>query len=212
MHIYAFGSVCRGDVSIDSDVDLLAIVDGEVSRFDPNAYSIYSYRRVRELWGEGNPFAWHLSLESMLLFSSDKSDYLKALGNPRPYRHCVRDCERFLALFREGYDSILTGKPSTVFDLSTIFLSVRNFATCFSLGVTGRPVFSRNSALCLGDRSLSLPEDSYHVLERARILCTRGQGANILRAEIDTTVQRLDEVRDWMNKLVDEAKRHERIQ
>lgn len=212
MHIYAFGSVCRGDVSVGSDVDLLAIVESDDSRFDPNVYSIYSYKRIRELWEEGNPFAWHLSLESRLLFSPGDHDYLKALGSPKPYRHCVRDCEKFLALFREGYNSVVAGKPSAVFDLSTIFLSIRNLASCFSLGVTNRPDFSRNSALCLGTRSLRLPQDSYRVLERARILCTRGQGTNIMGEEINTTVQRLNEVWEWMNNLIDEAKKYERIQ
>ena len=62
MYIYAFGSLCRGQVDLESDVDLLAIVDGHDDRFDPSKFSIYSYNRVREIWQEGNPFAWHLSL------------------------------------------------------------------------------------------------------------------------------------------------------
>jgi len=44
--------------------------------------------------------------------------------------------------------SITGGSNSKVFDLSTIFLSIRNIATCFSLGVKSQPNFSRNSALC----------------------------------------------------------------
>jgi hypothetical protein len=212
MHIYAFGSVCRGDVSLGSDVDLLAIVEEYEPRFDPDVYSIYSYKRIQELWGEGNPFAWHLSLESRLLFSSDENDYLKALGSPKPYKRCVHDCEKFLALFREGYSSVAAGKPSTVFDFSTIFLSIRNLASCFSLGVMNRPDFSRNSALRLGSRSIQLSQDSYRVLERARILCTRGRGANITAEEINVTVQRLNEVWRWMDNLIDEAKQYERIQ
>jgi hypothetical protein len=212
MHIYAFGSVCRGDVSLGSDIDLLAIVESEGSRFDPDAYSIYSYKRIRELWDEGNPFAWHLSLEARLLFASDAVDYLKALGSPGPYRQCVRDCEKFFALFREGYDSLFAKSSSVVFDLSTVFLSIRNLATCFSLGVTDQPDFSRNSAICLGARSLRLSQESYHVLERARILCTRGLGANIMQEEINTTLLQLNEVRKWMSNLIDEAKKYERIQ
>jgi hypothetical protein len=53
MHIYAFGSVCRGDISPGSDVDLLAVVEGHDARFSPDDYSIYSYERVREIWEEG---------------------------------------------------------------------------------------------------------------------------------------------------------------
>ena len=212
MHIYAFGSICRGDVSLESDVDLLAIVEGNDPRFDPDVYSIYSYKRIQELWGAGNPFAWHLSLESRLLHSSDQSEYLKGLGAPKPYKECVHDCEKFLAVFHEAYSSIAAGKSSIVFDLSTIFLSIRNLATCFSLGVMNRPDFSRNSALRLGTRSIPLSQDSYRFLERARILCTRGRGSRIQADEISVTVKRLNGVAQWMSSLIDEAKQYERIQ
>ena len=67
MHVYAFGSICRGDVSLTSDIDLLAVVDGYDPRFDPNVFSIYSYNRIEELWAEGNPFAWHLAKESKVV-------------------------------------------------------------------------------------------------------------------------------------------------
>src|SRR5262249_8872008 len=102
MHIYAFGSVCRGDVSLGSDVDLLAIVTGYDDRFDPDIYSIYSYQRIREIWKEGNPFGWHLTLEGKLLFASDGSDFLQGLGAPERYQHCLRDCVKFHTLFREA--------------------------------------------------------------------------------------------------------------
>ncbi|MEH2399664.1 nucleotidyltransferase domain-containing protein [Nostoc sp.] len=211
MHIYAFGSICRGDISLGSDVDLLAIVEGYDSRIDPDTFSIYSYKRIQELWNEGNPFAWHLSLESRLLFSSDKLDYLKALGSPEPYKNCVQDCEKFFALFREAYDSLIANSTSKVFDLSTVFLSIRNIATCFSLGTKERSDFSRNSALCLGCNSIPIALDSYQILERSRLLCTRGHGKNITDDEIDTAIRRLHEVHEWMNNLVEKAKEHERV-
>ena len=210
MHIYAFGSVCRGEISQDSDVDLLVIGGGDASQYDPDTYSIYSYERIQELWLEGNPFAWHLFLESRLLFSSDRQDFLHSLGSPRAYKHCARDWERFLALFRDAYSSLACG-GSKVFDLSTIFLSIRNIATCFSLGVTNRPDFSRSSALRLGLNSVSLPLDSYQVLERARVLCTRGRGRKITDEEVTPTRRHLDGVYDCMRKLVEKAKEHERI-
>ncbi len=128
MHIYAFGSVCRGDVRVGSDVDLLALVDGYDPRFDPDTFSVYSYDRARELWREGNPFAWHLFLESTLVFASDDGDFLASLGSPGEYRNCVRDCEKFHDVFCEAYDSIRAGSHSNVFELSTLFLSIRNIA------------------------------------------------------------------------------------
>ncbi|MBD2214240.1 nucleotidyltransferase domain-containing protein [Nostoc linckia FACHB-104] len=212
MHIYAFGSICRGDISLGSDIDLLAIVEGYDSRIDPDTFSIYSYKRIQEIWQEGNPFAWHLSLESRLIFSSDQLDYLKLLQNPQKYKNCVQDCEKFFSLFREAHASIIAGNNSRVFDLSTVFLSIRNLATCFSLGVMEQPEFSRNSAMRLGANSIPLALDSYSILERARILCTRGYGQNITEDEVGTTIRRLDEVHEWMYNLVKKAREYERVQ
>jgi hypothetical protein len=212
MHVYGFGSVCRGEVDPDSDVDLLMIEGSHQSRVDPDVYSIYSYDRIEELWRQGNPFAWHLSLESRLLFASDRQDYLHTLGKPAPYTHCIRDCEGFLELFCAARASIADGVASRVFDLSTIFLSIRNIATCFSLGVTKRPDFSRSSALRLGPDSVPISRESYQVLERARLLCTRGRGVNITVEECHDTMCELDEVLNWVRKVVEKAKEHERIQ
>jgi hypothetical protein len=100
MHIYAFGSVCRGEISQNSDIDLLVIGGGDASQYDPDIYSIYSYERIQQLWLEGNPFAWHLFLESRILFSSDEQDFLRNLGRPAPYKYCTRDCERFFFVTR----------------------------------------------------------------------------------------------------------------
>jgi Nucleotidyltransferase domain len=211
MHVYAYGSVCRGDISVGSDIDLLAVTDSNNSQFDPGVFSVYSYARIQELWKEGNPFAWHLTLESRLLFSSDRDDYLRSLGPPEPYKNCVRDCEKFLDLFREAYKSVVSNQTSRVFDLSTIFLSIRNIATCFSLGIINRPDFSRNSARRLGANSLSLSGDAYGILERARILCTRGHGDNISPSEADIAIRQLGEVEPWMERLVEGTIEHERI-
>ena len=75
MHIYIFGSICRGDLREGSDIDLLALVEGYDSRFDPDTFSVYSYSRIADLWAEGNPFAWHLFLESRLVFASDQRTF-----------------------------------------------------------------------------------------------------------------------------------------
>jgi Polymerase beta, Nucleotidyltransferase len=208
MYIYAFGSICRGEICQSSDIDLLVIGGDNHSQYDPELYSIYSYERIRDLWDEGNPFAWHLSLESRLLFSSDKHDFLQALGRPSPYRHSSRDCERFFALFRDACASLAAGRRSRTFDLSTVFLSIRNIATCFSLGI-GRPDFSRSSALRLGANSISLPGHTYQVLERARLLCTRGYGEKITNEEFESSLGHLGIVHDWMSKLVERANQHE---
>ena len=207
MHIYAFGSICRGEIHPNSDVDLLVIGGGDVAQYDPDIYSIYTYERIQELWREGNPFAWHLSLESRLLFSSDDQDFLQSLGKPASYSCCAQDCEKFLSLFCDARASLTHGGASRVFDLSTIFLSIRNIATCFSLGVAKRPDFSRSSALRLEQNAVPLSAVSYQVLERARVLCTRGYGSKITDDEVGAALRELSGVYGWMRELVERTNR-----
>ena len=118
MHIYAFGSVCRGDVDPDSDIDLLALVGSFDDRFDPAKYSIYSYTKMNTLWQRGSPFAWHLQLESRLLFSSDGTDVLKSYGLPATYANYLADCEKFAEVFEQAWASMRCGKASRVLDIS----------------------------------------------------------------------------------------------
>jgi len=189
-------------------VDLLAIVQGYDPRFSPDDYSIYSYERIRGIWAEGNPFAWHLSIESKLLYSPDGSDFLGALDRPRPYRRCHQDCEKFFELFRKARESLRSQTGSKVFDLSMVFLGIRNFATCYSLGALDKPDFSRRSALRLGERSLSIPSAAYNVLERARILCTRGIGESITDQEAQIALQQFPHIEGWMDELLKEVSNH----
>ncbi|HEY6167116.1 MAG TPA: nucleotidyltransferase domain-containing protein [Verrucomicrobiae bacterium] len=211
MHIYAFGSICRGDIDADSDVDLLAIVDEQNPRLSPDVFSIYSYRRIKELWDEGNPFAWHLSRESRMVFAANEHDYIRSLGNPSRYRNCVRDCEKFRTLFRQAQQALATVEANSVFELSIAFLSIRNIATCFSLGIGVKPSFSRRAAFDLGERNAPIPEELYNVLHRSRALSTRGHGMPPRKVEIDFAVRGLPVIENWMSGLVEIAQQHERV-
>lgn len=198
MHIYAFGSICRGEVDISSDIDMLAIVDGYDSRFNPINYSIYSYERINELWKQGNPFAWHLFLESKLVYSEDDIDYLQSIGEPSEYKLGIVDCEKFRQIFLSAKYSIEDSDLTEIFDLSTVFLSVRNFATCYSLHSGISPDFSRNSARNLGAKSIPIDMTTYKLFERARVLCTRGLGEILTQTEIDKAKNTLGEIDYWM--------------
>ncbi len=208
-HIYAFGSVCRGEISEDSDVDMRAIVDEYDDRFNTEVFSVYSPERIQALWSEGNPFAWHLSLEARLLFSTEVTDFLSSLGNPNRYQRCGKDCIKFAKLFDEAYKSLMSGSSSSVFELSMVFLSIRNVATCYSLGMTCKPTFSRRSALELGSNSAPLSEQSYDILKRARVLCTRGYGPNLTEIEAHKVISELVPIRQWMADLVRRVHEHE---
>lgn len=205
MHIYAFGSVCRGEMDSNSDIDLLAAVDGYDNRFDLSVYSIYSYNRLAELWQEGNPFAWHLASESKIIYSADGSDFIKQLGEPAEYNKCIEDCRKFYNLYCKAVDSIYSGGFSIVFEMSTIFLAIRNFATCFLLGKKQIRNFSRRSALQMGDRSIQISPDTFDLLERSRILSIRGAGKIIGKEEVTSLIEEIFSIKIWMKDLLAEV-------
>ena len=213
MHIYAFGSVCRGEVDASSDIDMLAIVNGRDDRFNPSDYSIYSYERIRELWEQGNPFAWHLFLESKLVYSPDSADHLRNIGEPNTYTSGLTDCEKFHEIFLTAKESIDSSELTEIFDLSSVFLGIRNFATCYSLHCDMKPDFSRNSARNLGEHSIPIDDSTYNLLERARVLCTRGVGELLSTSEVSKAKVALGQIDSWMIEILSTIKRdsYERI-
>jgi len=198
-HFYAFGSVCRGEVDPASDIDLLACLSTPRPEIDPKKFSIYTYERIRELWQEGNPFSWHLHLESKLIFSSDGSDFLMDLGEPSKYTKVSEDCVKFHKLFLESYHSLMQSSNSIVFHLSCMFLATRNCATCYSLGI-GMPIFSRISPLLI-DQKLPIAKEVFDIFARARILSTRGYGSTISKAEVNVAKSSAPIIFDWMKEL-----------
>ncbi|WP_031485674.1 nucleotidyltransferase domain-containing protein [Maridesulfovibrio frigidus] len=204
MHIYAFGSVCRGEIDLSSDIDLLAIVDTNLSRIDPLTFSIYSPEKIKLLWKQGNPFAWHLYYESRLLYSEDGIDYIESLGMPNKYTSSISDCRKFYNIFEVARATVKITN-SQVFELSTLFLAVRNLATCYSLALGTKPTFSRNSALELAEKSLIISKNAYECLQSARILSVRGVGSVPSRELICETIDSLPIVDDWMRRLIKEV-------
>ncbi len=200
-HLYAFGSICRGEIDQSSDIDLLACLSEPNPGIDSNRFSIYSHKRIRELWAEGNPFAWHLHLESKLLYSSTGEDFINSLGMPAGYSKSVEDCEKFRSLFSESLNSLTTATNSPTFDISCMFLATRNFATCYSLGI-GKPVFSRYSPLLIDER-LSIPKTEFDVYVRARILSTRGYGETLSMSDIGLVKESAHSIVEWMGELTD---------
>ena len=166
---------------------------------------MYSYERISELWSEGNPFAWHLFSESIMLYSSNNMDFIKSLGNPNKYQTFIKDCNKFFELYSKASVAIDSGTSSSIFELSNIFLAIRNFATCFLLGKCGINNFSRHSALHMGDRSLAISRETFEVLERSRILCIRGTGKIIKDKEIRLAIKEIKNIGKWIQRLLAEV-------
>ncbi len=200
-HLYAFGSLCRGEIDQLSDVDLLACIPqpAAATQLDASRFSIYTHDRLKSLWIEGNPFAWHLHLESRLLFSPDGEDFLKQLGAPKAYGRALKDCDKFKCLLKESYDFLLDTSDSQTFHLSCIFLATRNFATCYSF-MRGRPCFSRMSPFQI-DRPIPLTVSMFDIFLRARVLSTRGIGEVLSAEEITIAIEACENIYMWMDSL-----------
>jgi len=199
MHIYAFGSIVRGEVGYGSDVDLLACSEEENTALDREKFSIYGYIRLQQLWSEGNPFAWHLYSESKLIYSTDETDFIGSLGIPQQYSNVREDCDKFYALFKEATESIESGSNSKIFNLSCMFLAMRNFATCYSLG-QGQPIFSRRSPLLI-EPKLRMDEEIFSIFLRARILSTRGFGEILSKKDVALATRQAILIFDWMQEI-----------
>ena len=157
---------------------------------------------MRELWHQGNPFAWHLHLESKLLFSSDGEDFIAALGPPARYANGPADCAQFARLFEESRAQLAETLNSATFNLSCMFLATRNFATCYSLHA-GMPSFSRISPLII-DRPVYVDKTVFDVFSRARVLSTRGLGDTLSSVEISTASSAAPAISNWMSSLLSE--------
>lgn len=204
MHFYAFGSICRGEIDRSSDIDLLACITGPNPDIDTDKFSVYQHDRLGCLWAEGNPFAWHLHLESRLLFSSDGVDFIASLGVPAAYKTVAEDCGKFARLFSDSLDQLLQSRVSATFNLSCMFLGIRNLATCYSLW-RGHPVFSRRSPLLI-DAPLSMDEEAFGVLTRARVLSTRGIGDALSDEEVMLALRAVPAIQAWMSQLLAEVR------
>ncbi len=199
--VYIFGSVVRGEIDQYSDIDLLLITDETIENIDPNKYSIYSPERIKELYAEGNPFAWHLYYESKLVFTSEQ-DFLASLGKPSNYINCKSDLLKFKKLFDDSTASINENDFSIIFDLAMIFLAIRNFATCYSLGSYEKPIFSRTTFEKLHDYPLNLDDEVKELLMMSRISSTRGIEYSIENKSLSLLKLNLGKIENWFNEIV----------
>lgn len=200
-NIYIFGSVVRGEVDQYSDVDLLLISDENMQDIDPNKYSIYTPKRIEEMYEEGNPFSWHLYYESKLVYTSG-NDFLKSLGKPSPYSNCESDLLKFKKLFDDSLASMNENEFSMIFDFSMIFLAIRNFSTCYSLGCYEKPIFSRQSFEKLTDYPLILDARIKEMLMMTRLSSTRGINYYISDEIVSLFQLEVVKIEKWFNEIL----------
>ncbi|MFC1459291.1 nucleotidyltransferase domain-containing protein [Microvirga arabica] len=159
---YVFGSVGRGQHDSLSDLDVLAVVENGSGKVDealvaslipddltPLKLSIswYGRNRLREMFQNGELFAWHLHQETIPLF--DPHQFLKALGQPNHYRDCLADVASFQKVLSEIPLQVSRNESNAVYEAGLIYVCLRNIAMAASWALCEKPDFSRYSAFRL---------------------------------------------------------------
>lgn len=171
--IYVFGSVCRGDPTPTSDIDVL-VVPFDTSRVQyPRNWSVYSPAVLSEYFKSGRLFAWHLHLEARCVYSPHSAPFLPSLGPPAPYSTVNRDLDDLEALLCEALDSLDSGTVNIVFELGIVYTAIRDLAMSASWSLMGRPCFSTDAPFRL-PLVPPLPREVYYQCMVARHASTRG--------------------------------------
>ena len=160
---YIFGSVARGQHDGLSDLNVLAVVQDGRGKVPESAIasiipgdlrslklsiSWYGARRLREMFRNGELFAWHLQRETRPLFDPDR--FLSVLGAPGPYREWRADVASFRSILDYIPHQIAQNPFNAVYEAGLVYVCLRNIAMAGSWVLCEFPDFSRYSAFNLG--------------------------------------------------------------
>lgn len=178
MHeFHIFGSVCRGEPDVGSDVDVLVVSDDRPARKElPPSWSYYSRRRIRALFARGTLFAWHLYLESVKVWPRRGCGYLQKIGPPKPYTGAVREIGDLQRVLLRAIAELERGTHSSVYEFGLVSLACRDAAMAAFPVIYGRFDFSRHAPLHLAGNRFPLSTAQFDYLLACRRATTRGGG------------------------------------
>lgn len=184
-----FGSVARGDSDSQSDLDILAVLrdnnnlpEDQVNSLIRKSYyrkvniSWYSYKRIKELYEEGHPFAWHIFQESRKIWSAKEVDVIDQLGMPSKYMSARDDISSLISILSSIRDAIIECERNIIYEAGLIYVCARNIALPASSINTMKLDFSRYSPYNLDIESCRFPlsQQDYDLLIKARHASMRG--------------------------------------
>ena len=185
---YIFGSVGRGEQDAKSDLDILAVVENQKGKVSDKlilellpenlcdlkpSIAWYGQQRLREMFGNGELFAWHLYYESFAI--GDDSGFLSSLGVPHPYGDSQADFCSF-AKVMDGIPAQLAGSGfNAVYEAGLMYVCLRNMAMSASAVLNGRPDFSRYSPFAMqGVPPCPISLEVYDIIMSCRLSGQRG--------------------------------------
>lgn len=185
---YIIGSVARGEDDERSDLDILAIVrdgKGKVSsedilalvpdkeRYREAGISWYGVNRIRQMFTNGELFAWHIWREHIILYERGVS--LSGLGPPNSYRNALLDLESFERILLGSPANLEVAPENTIYEFGLLYVCLRNIAMSASGMLRDWPDFSRYSPYHLPEvPTLPMPRQEYDVAMECRMAGQRG--------------------------------------
>ena len=186
--VYVFGSIARGDRDDRSDLDLLAVVtdghgkvsENEVLNLIPETFldlepsiSWYGRNRLKQMFRNGELFAWHLHAESIPLM--ERESVIASIGQPAPYKGALEDVVSFKNILSEIPDQIAIAPENAMYELGLMYVCLRNICMAASSVLCGRPDFSRYSPFNL-NRFMPVPisRTKYDLAMACRMAGQRG--------------------------------------
>lgn len=171
---YIFGSMIRGEITSNSDLDVLVIpLEHTKKNSYPLGWSCYSEEVIKEMYKEGDLFAWHLHLESICVYSPKKSPLLLEIGKPEPYRRSLKDIEELNIILTSALTSLNYSTVNIIYEIGIIHTCLRNIAMAASSILCKNPCFSINAPF---EIKIAPPLDKllYMQTAQARHYSTRG--------------------------------------
>lgn len=188
LSVHIFGSVARGERDRLSDLDLLAVVadhEGKVPETDvlrlvpadlrdiEPSISWYGQRRLREMFANGELFAWHLHRETVTLF--EEEPVLTTLGEPAPYSDAAADVASFEVILSGIAGQLRLSPENAIYELGLIYVCLRNICMAASAALGPTPDFSRYSPFTLqGFPAAPITRAEYELAMACRMAGQRG--------------------------------------
>lgn len=171
--IYVFGSICRGEATPTSDVDILVIPFADNRSNYPHEWSVYTPEVIEEYFHKGRLFAWHLYLEAKCVHCYGDQPFVGSLGPPAPYSAIADDIDDLEALLKESLSELKAGTRNVVYELGIVHTAIRDIAMCASWAILEQPCFSADAPYRL-PIECPLEPSIYRQMMLARHSSTRG--------------------------------------
>lgn len=180
-----FGSQARKENDLQSDKDVLVIIDentknlssmqSHIQNSSNDDISVYTDKRIKQMFDEGHLFAWHLYLESKPLDGSKNDIWFYSLGRPALYTSEDQDISDFIKILGEALIGFKNGK-NIIFEAGLCHLACRNLGLFLSYKTTQTFDFSRYAAINLAPTwKLDIEKSLYDQLVMCRRISSRGQ-------------------------------------